>query len=213
VKTGLGSPCAANKFMVAVMAMFIALHSIISVGCGKTSNTLQSVLNEAPVVISIVNTGIDLYNVVDPEGADAQLKNTVDAFIAEGTRDVSTLVTLIRAYQANFAEAPTGTLQQADALVAAIQAQEAALVAAFHLKSPRAQSEAAAIVDGIQSFLAQLALFLPSSAEQQAPAAAAVVRQQSAQVGVVKVISAQQLAQRFNEASGKNYPEISVVAR
>jgi Skp family chaperone for outer membrane proteins len=201
----------ANKCLLTALAIFMALNSIIfTAGCGKSLTTLQGVLKESPVVISIVNTGVDLYNATDPEGADAQLKITVDAFVAEGTRDLTELVALIQSYQSDISAAPSGTLQKADALVASIQAQQAALVAAFRVKSPRAQAEAAAIVDGVQSFLAQLALFLPPSAQKQAPSAVAVVKTQSAVVGPVKVITPRQLAQRFNDASAKNFPQIRV---
>jgi hypothetical protein len=210
LKLSCANKCFANKCVFTALAMFMALSSMITVGCGKAVSTLQAVLKEAPVVISIVNTGIDLYNVADPDGADAQLKTTVDAFVAEGTRDLTALVALIETYQASIGAAPAGTLQQADALVAQIEAQQAALVAAFDVKSPRARAEAAAIVDGVQSFLAQLALFLPVNAQKQAPAAVAVMKTQSAVVGQVKVITPQQLAQRFNDASAQNFPQIQV---
>lgn len=201
----------ANKGLLTALATFMGLSSIVAtVGCAGISTSLQNVLKEAPVVISIVNTGIDLYNVADPDGADAQLKTTVDAFVAEGTRDLTTLVALIQTYQSDIGSAPAGTLQQADALVASIQAQQAALLAAFHLKSPKAQAEAAAIADGVQSFLAQLALFLPASAQTQAPSTVAVFKTQSAVVGTVKVISPKQLAQQFNDASARNFPQIQV---
>lgn len=210
MKSSCANKCFADKCLVSALVLWIVLNSIITTGCGKATSTLESVLKEAPVAISIVNTGIDLYNVVDPDGADNQLKTTVDAFVAEVSRGLTTLVALIQTYQSDVSPAPAGTLQQADALVASIQGQEAALVAVFHVKSPRAQAEAAAIVDGVQSFLAQLALFLPASAQQHAPVAAAVLTTRAAVVGEVKVITARQLAQQFNSASEKNYPQIKV---
>lgn len=210
MKHSCANKCFPNKFLLTALAIWIALNSIVTTGCGKAASTLESVLNETPVVISIVNTGIDLYNLADPGGADTQLKNTVDAFVADGTRDLTTLVALIQTYQSDVNSAPAGTLQRADALVASIQAQESALVAAFHVKSARAQAEAAAIIDGVQSFLAQLALFLPASAQQQAPATVAVLTIRAATVGQVKVITARQLAQQFNDVSEKNYPQIKV---
>jgi hypothetical protein len=210
LRPSCANKCFANKCVFTALAMFMALSSMITAGCGKAASTLEAVLKEAPVVISIVNTGIDLYNVADPGGADAQLKTTVDAFVAEATRDLTTLVALIETYQGNIGATPPGTLQQADTLVAQIEAQQAALVAAFDLKSPRARAEAAAIVDGVQSFLAQLALFLPVNTQKQAPAAVAVMQTQSAVVREVKVITPQQLAQRFNDASAQNFPQIQV---
>ena len=201
----------ANKFVVTALAVFMAAISTIGVtGCARAQKTLQALLKEAPVVINIVNTAIDLYNVVDPTGADPALKVEVNEYIAEGVKDVNALVSLINTYQADIGSAPPGALQQADALVAAIQANEAQLLAGFHLKSTKAQSEAAAIVDGVNSFLSQLALFLPDNVQSQAPAAMSAKAAVAKKAGTVKVLSAGQLARNFNAQSKANFPQIQV---
>jgi hypothetical protein len=53
-------------------------------------------------------------------------------------------------------------------------------------------------------------LFLPASEQQHAPVAAAVLTTRAVVAGKVKVITARQLAQQFNSASQKNYPQIKV---
>lgn len=199
----------ANKCLIHSLVAFMVVFSIIvpMVGCAKVLQTLQTVLAKAPSVIAIVDTAIDLVNVIDPTAADPNLKATVNGIASEAVKDVNSLVQLITTYQNDLASAPPGALQQANTLVAAIDAQLASLTAAFHLKSAKAQAQAALIADGVTLFLNELVSFVPAAVAAQTSAISAHAATANKKV---KVVSAHTFAQNFNKASVKNFPQIQI---
>lgn len=206
----------ANKCLIHSLITFMVVFSVVMpmAGCGKVQQTLKTVLAKAPTVIAIVNTAIDLYKVVDPTGADPNLKANVDNLAQKITDDVRTLNNLIATYQADIGSAPGGVLAQANALYGSIDANLAQLASAFGLKSDKAKNEVAAIVDFADVFLSELASFLPGPAATTVSAgvsAQATVKTKAALTGVkVKIVSAKQFAQNFNKASASNFPQIQV---
>jgi hypothetical protein len=183
-------------------------------GCGKVQQSLKTVLAKAPSVFAMVKTAIDLYNVVDPTGADVNLKAKVTDLAQKITGDLGTLNDIISAVQANIASATPGTMAQANALYAAIDANLAQLEAAFALKTDKAKNEAAVIVDFVDVFLSELASFLPAPAAATVSAGIstqATVKTKAALTGAkVKIVSPKQFAKNFNKASAANFPEIQV---
>jgi hypothetical protein len=176
-------------------------------GCAKVLQTLQTVLAKAPSVIAIVDTAIDLVNVIDPTAADPALKSTVNGIASEAVKDVNNLVQLITTYQNDLASAPPGALQQANVWVAAIDAQLASLTGAFHLKSAKAQAQAQLIADGVTLFLNELVSFLPASVAIQA---AAINAHANAVSKKIKIESAHSFASNFNKSSRANFPQIQI---
>lgn len=202
----------ANKCLISSLVLCFALTSIVvpMAGCGKVQQTLKTVLAKAPVVIAIVNTGLDLYNIIDPTGADPALKSTIDNAAQAAVGNINLLVQIISQVQADVASSPPGVLNQAHSLYLAIDANMAQLQGAFHLKSPKAQAESAAIVDAVDIFLSELASLLPAGSVAPTPGAA-TPQTQAAIVGKkVKIVSAQTFAKNFNKSSASNFPQIQV---
>lgn len=206
----------ANKCLIHSLITFMVVFSIVlpMAGCAKVQQTLKTVLAKAPTIIAIVNTGLDLYNIIDPTGADPALKSTIDNAAQAAVGNINLLVQIISQVQADVASAPPGVLAQANSLYAAIDANLAQLEGAFGLKSTKAKAEAAAIVDAADVFLSELASFLPAPAAAQMSAgisAQATVKTKAALTGVkVKIVSAKTFAQNFNKASASNFPQIQV---
>jgi hypothetical protein len=209
-------PTFANKCL---MSSFVLLFTVMScvmpiAGCGKTQQVLQTVLAKEPSVIALINGALDLVRLIDPKAEDPNLKVTVDAIAKEATDDVSKLLDVIRTYQADLGSTPADKLAQARALYVAIDKNLAALTAAFHLKSDRAQVEVAAIVDFVDLFLAELANFLPPAAAKQVSAgvqAQAALKTSGVLSGQkVKIITAHDFAKNFNKASAANFPQIQI---
>lgn len=206
----------ATKSLVYSLCMFMIIASIVMpmTGCGKVAQLLTTVLAKEPSVIAIVNTAIDLYNVVDPTGTDPNLKATVDALAKKITSDVQTLNGLITTYQANLAAAPPGDLATMNALYASIDSNLTQLSAALGVKSAKAKAEVATILDGVDVFLSELASFLPPPAAATVSAgvsAQSAVKTKAALTGVkVKIVSAKAFVQNFNKASAVNFPQIQV---
>ncbi len=200
----------ADKCLIHSLVVFMAVFSVIvpMAGCAKVLQTLQTVLAKAPSVIAIVDTAIDLVNVIDPTAVDPNLKATVKGIADEAVKDVNDLVQLITTYQNDLASAPPGALQQANALVAAIDSNLASFTAAFHLKSAKAQAQAALITDGVTLFLNELASFLPASVATQAGTAISAHAAQAPKK--VKIVSAHTFASNFNKSSAKNFPQIQI---
>lgn len=211
-----------QKFAPASMSMLAlvmcAVMIVAPIGCAKVQQTLKTVLAKAPTVIAIVNTGLDLYNIIDPTGADPGLKATIDSIAQGAVSDINLLVQTLAQYQADVASAPPGALAAAHQLYLSIDSRMAQFTAAFHLKSARAQAEAAAIVDATDIFLSELASLLPASAAAavapaagQAVASGALIKTQAALTGSkVKIISPKTFASNFNKASKANFPQIQV---
>lgn len=198
-----------NKCLAVALALFMAIASVATVGCGKVQQKLSTVLAKAPTVLAIVHTGIDLANIIDPTAVDPAFKSAVDGVYKEVTADLSALVSSIQQFQNDIGSAPPGTLAKAHELYTIIDGQLAQFTAAFHLKSPRAQNEAALIVDAVDTFLSELGSFLPPA--PATPAASTLVRTQAALVGKpVKIVSAHDFASHFNKASKANFPQLVV---
>jgi len=202
----------ANKCLISSLVLCFALTSIVIpiAGCGKVQQTLKTVLAKAPTVIAIVNTGLDLYNIIDPTGADPGLKNTIDSAAQSAVGNINLLVQIISQYQADVTSAPPGVLNQAHSLYLAIDANLAQLQSAFHLKSAKAQAESAAIVDAVDLFLSELASLLPAGSVTTTPGAATPQTQAVIVGKKVKIQSPQQFAKNFNKASAANFPQIQV---
>lgn len=202
----------ANKCFIHSLITFMVVFSVVMpmTGCAKVQQTLNTVLAKASTVIAIVNTGLDLYNIIDPTGADPALKTTIDNAAQAAVGNLSLLVQVISQYQADVTSAPPGVLNQAHSLYLAIDANLAQLEGAFGLKSPKAKAEAAAIVDATDIFLSELASLLPAGSVAASPAAA-TIKTQAAIVGKkVKIQSPKAFAQSFNKASAANFPQIQV---
>lgn len=209
-----------QKFAPASMSMLAilmcAVMIVAPIGCAKVQQDLKTVLAKAPTVIAIINTGLDLYNIIDPTGADPALKSTIAGIAQQTVGDLNLLVQTIAQYQADVASAPPGALSQAHQLYLSIDANLAQFTAAFHLKSVRAQAEAAAIVDATDIFLSELASLLPAGsvaapAAGQAVASGALVKTASALTGSkVKIVAPKTFASNFNKASAVNFPQIQV---
>lgn len=209
----------ASMSMLVLFMCTVMIVMPVMTGCAKVQQTLATVLAKAPTVIAIVNTAIDLYNIVDPEGGDLNLKAQVAGYANEAVKDIGLLQQVIASYQADIGSAPPSALAQADALVGTITAQLNGLTAVFHVKSAKSQAEAAAIVDAANIFLSELASLLPPPQLVNAPASAAVLKAQAATVGnasgssppKVKIVSAHDFANNFNKKSKTNFPQIQVV--
>lgn len=209
-----------QKFAPASMSMLAilmcAVMIVAPIGCAKVQQDLKTVLAKAPTVIAIINTGLDLYNIIDPTGADPALKATIAGIAQQTVGDLNLLVQTLAQYQADVASAPPGALAAAHQLYLAIDANLAQFTAAFHLKSAKAQAEAAAIVDAVDIFLSELASLLPAGsvaapAAGQAVASGALVKTASALVGAkVKIVAPKTFASNFNKASAANFPQIQV---
>lgn len=204
----------ANKCLIHSLVLFMVTFSIVvpMAGCGKVLQTLNTVLAKAPSVIAIVNTGLDLYNIIDPTGADPTLKAAINTTSQEVIHDLGTLVQLVSQYKADIASAPPGALAQAKEIYTLIDGSLALLTAAFHLKSAKAQAEAALIVDAVDVFLSELMSLIPPAALGPVPALNTLARSATVAVSTakVKIISAKSFVANFNKASKKNFPQIQV---
>jgi len=199
----------ANKFLVSSFVLCFAIATL-AIGCSKAQQTLQTVLQKAPIVLAIVHTGLDLANIIDPSGVDPSFRSNVDSIYKEVSADLNTLVSSLQQYQNDIGSADPGTLAKAHELYKIIDGQLTQFTAAFHLKSQKAQNEAALIVDAVDAFLSELGSLLPPA--PATPAATTLIRTQAALVGVkVKIVSAHDFAKNFNKSSKANFPQLQVV--
>lgn len=203
----------ANKCLISSLVLCFALTSIVipMAGCGKVQQTLKTVLAKAPTVKSMIKTGFDVVNLVDPQALDNNLRATVNAVIPEVISDVTLLTDSIGIYVNDIAALPPGVLSKAQGLYQTIDANMARFVAAFHVGSNGAK-EAQLLLDTLDTFLSELASTLPAAAAATvAISAQSMIKTQSALAGKkVTIVSLKTFAKNFNKASAANFPQIQV---
>jgi len=194
------------QMLLAILIFALVVTPVVmTTGCAKVQQTLQTVLKKAPTVIAIVKTGIDLASVVDPGLIDPSFKPLVSGIAGEVTSDLQLLSDSIAQYQTELASAPPGAIAKARELYTVIDSKLAQFEQAFHLKGQKVEAQAATIVDFVDIFLSELGSLLPPG--PVTVKAQATPRTQAAIVGVpVKIISARAFAQNFNRACAGNFP-------
>lgn len=198
-----------QMLLPALLTFSLITQVVFIAGCGKVQQDLQTVLKKAPTVVAIVETGIDLASIVDPNAVDPGFRPLVASISGEIIADLQLLSDGIAQYQTDIASAPPGTIAKAQELYKVIDGKLTQFEQAFHLKGQKAEAEAAAIVDFVDVFLSELGSLLPPA--PVTVVAQATPRTQAALVGVkVTIISARQFARNFNKASAQNFPQIVV---